>query len=122
MSPTEHKEYKWDKNPPKIDGQLGIPVIVDKLLGILLNLSLICNKALIQLHELSIETGSLNFLQNISGEKKNGFFVEVGGLDGELHANTLLFELERNWTGRFKQKSSFTSFRYMIDKKLLCYF
>ena len=31
--PKEHKGYKWSKNPPKIDGQLGMPVIVDKLLG-----------------------------------------------------------------------------------------
>ena len=44
MPPVEHKEYKWDKNPPKIDGQLGIPVIVDKLLGIPFDLSLVCNK------------------------------------------------------------------------------
>ena len=28
------KEYHFDKNPPKLTGQIGIPVIVDKLLGI----------------------------------------------------------------------------------------
>ena len=31
--PMRDKEYHFDKNPPKIDGQIGIPVIVDKLLG-----------------------------------------------------------------------------------------
>ena len=42
-----------------------------------------------------------------SGRKRNGFFVEVGGYDGETHSNTVLFELERNWTGMFMGKSSF---------------
>ena len=32
--PTRDKEYHFDKNPPKLTGQIGIPVIVDKLLGI----------------------------------------------------------------------------------------
>ena len=31
--------------------------------------------------------------------KKNGFFIEAGGWDGEEFSNTLFFELERNWTG-----------------------
>jgi hypothetical protein len=30
---------------------------------------------------------------------KNGFFIEAGADDFELHSNTLLFELEHNWTG-----------------------
>ncbi len=35
--PTPDKEYHFDKNPPKLTGQIGIPVIVDKLLGILVH-------------------------------------------------------------------------------------
>ena len=31
--PTRDNVYNFDKNPPKLDGQIGIPVIVDKLLG-----------------------------------------------------------------------------------------
>jgi hypothetical protein len=30
---------------------------------------------------------------------KNGFFIEAGADDFELHSNTLLFELEHTWTG-----------------------
>ena len=30
---------------------------------------------------------------------KNGFFIEAGAYDGEIGSNTLLFELEHNWTG-----------------------
>lgn len=63
--PARDKEYHFDKNPPKLTGQIGMPVIVDKLLG----------------------------------RKRNGFFIEAGALDGEEHSNTLLFELQRNYTG-----------------------
>ena len=34
LPPTRDKEYHFDKTPPKLTGQIGIPVIVDKLLGI----------------------------------------------------------------------------------------
>ena len=36
-----------------------------------------------------------------SGGKRNGFFIEAGALDGQLHSNTLLFEIARNFTGKF---------------------
>ena len=32
--PTGSKKHMFSKSPPKIDGQIGMPVIVDKLLGI----------------------------------------------------------------------------------------
>ena len=35
--------------------------------------------------------------------KRNGFYIEAGGLDGEEHSNTLLFELERNYSGTLEQ-------------------
>jgi hypothetical protein len=31
--------------------------------------------------------------------KRDGFFVESGGFNGEEYSNTLFFELERNWSG-----------------------
>jgi FkbM family methyltransferase len=31
--------------------------------------------------------------------KRDGFFVEAGGFNGEDASNTLFFELQRNWTG-----------------------
>ena len=30
---------------------------------------------------------------------KNGFFIEAGAYNGELHSNTLFFELKQRWTG-----------------------
>lgn len=39
-------------------------------------------------------------IQHLTEGKRNGFFIEAGGLDGELHANSVFFELERNWTGK----------------------
>jgi len=66
--PPLDSEYHFDKTPPKITGQIGIPVIIDKILG----------------------------------GKRNGFFIEAGGLDGEAHSNTLLFELKRNYSGEVK--------------------
>ena len=40
-----------------------------------------------------------------SGGKRNGFFIEAGALDGQQHSNTLLFEIERNYTGKFMLKT-----------------
>lgn len=37
--------------------------------------------------------------QHIFKGKKNGFFVEVGALDGFGASNTWFFEMERNWSG-----------------------
>ena len=30
--------------------------------------------------------------RNIFGKKKDGFFIEVGAFDGEIHTNSLYFE------------------------------
>ena len=30
---------------------------------------------------------------------KNGFFIEAGAYDGEIHSNTLFFELKQSWKG-----------------------
>ena len=34
------------------------------------------------------------------GPLKNGFFIEVGALDGVEFTNTLYFESAHNWTGK----------------------
>ena len=34
------------------------------------------------------------------GFKRNGYFVEIGGHDGEEYSNTLFFEINRNYTGK----------------------
>jgi hypothetical protein len=38
-------------------------------------------------------------VQSILGDKRNGFFVELGALDGVKFSNTLFFERERGWNG-----------------------
>ena len=35
----------------------------------------------------------------LEGSKRNGYFVEIGGHDGEEYSNTLFFEINRNYTG-----------------------
>ena len=37
--PGPEEEYHFDKNPPKLTGQIGVPVIVDRILGTVLKLS-----------------------------------------------------------------------------------
>ena len=45
--------------------------------------------------------------------KRNGFYVEAGALDGELHSNTLFFELNRNFSGMIY---SFETSKYLATK------
>ena len=39
------------------------------------------------------------WVQTILGDKRDGFFVELGASDGVLLSNTLFFERERGWKG-----------------------
>lgn len=45
------------------------------------------------------QIGQSHFVDDLLGKKRNGFFIESGGFDGETYSNTLFFELERGWTG-----------------------
>lgn len=38
-------------------------------------------------------------VDQILKERRDGFFIEAGGFDGESYSNSLFFERERNWTG-----------------------
>ena len=40
------------------------------------------------------------FLIVLEGSKRNGYFVEIGGHDGEEYSNTLFFEINRNYSGK----------------------
>lgn len=53
-------------------------------------------------------------------QKREGFFVEVGGYDGESHSNTLFFERFRQWNGLLIEANPFT-FQQMVDKDRKCY-
>ena len=43
--------------------------------------------------------GGSAFVDNLLKQRRNGFFVESGGFDGEEYSDTLFFEMQRNWTG-----------------------
>ncbi|XP_018015797.1 uncharacterized protein LOC108672609 [Hyalella azteca] len=43
--------------------------------------------------------GQAQVIDRILKEQRGGFFVECGGLDGELRSNTLFFERFRGWKG-----------------------
>jgi FkbM family methyltransferase len=45
------------------------------------------------------QIGQSKYIDSLLNSKRNGFFVEAGGYDGEELSNSLYFELERNWTG-----------------------
>jgi len=45
------------------------------------------------------QVGQSKYIDSVLNSKRNGFFVEAGGYDGEDFSNSLFFELERNWTG-----------------------
>lgn len=44
--------------------------------------------------------GQSIYMDSLLGGMRNGYFVESGGLDGELYSNSLFFELARGWTGK----------------------
>jgi hypothetical protein len=52
-------------------------------------------------------------------QKRNGFFVEIGGYDGELHSNTLFFERQRGWDGLLVEANPFT-YEQMITRDRAC--
>lgn len=45
------------------------------------------------------QIGQDKWVQSVLGNKKNGYFIELGACDGLLYSNTLYFERENNWNG-----------------------
>ena len=45
------------------------------------------------------QIGQSKYIDSLLNSKRNGFFIEAGGFNGEDLSNSLYFELERNWTG-----------------------
>lgn len=43
--------------------------------------------------------GQSKYIDTLLKHKRNGFFIEAGGHDGESLSNSLFFELERGWSG-----------------------
>ena len=93
------KPYAFRSNPPNLDGQIGVPSIVDRVLGKFLL------KNFYHFSNWTIFTCILLLKCKISysmlGEKTGGFFIESGAYDGEEISNSLFFELKRNYTGKY---------------------
>jgi FkbM family methyltransferase len=45
------------------------------------------------------QAGQSAYVDKRLGQRRDGFFIECGAVDGETLSNSLFFELERNWTG-----------------------
>ncbi|KAF6201526.1 hypothetical protein GE061_003917 [Apolygus lucorum] len=58
-------------------------------------------------------------VRSILQNKKNGFFIEVGALDGETRSNTLYFERFLNWTGLLIEPDPL-NFANLLRKKPKC--
>lgn len=43
--------------------------------------------------------GQDKYIDEVLNNKRNGFFIEIGGYDGQSLSNTLFLERERGWTG-----------------------
>jgi hypothetical protein len=43
--------------------------------------------------------GQDQLIDKLLNQKRNGFFVEIGGYDGETFSNSLFLEKERRWSG-----------------------
>lgn len=45
------------------------------------------------------QIGQDKWVHSMLGDKKNGYFIELGACDGLYYSNTLFFEREHNWNG-----------------------
>ena len=64
--------------------------------------------------------GQSSVVDHELSSKRSGFFVEVGGLDGEEFSNTLFFEKNRDWDGILIEANPYT-YRQMLKKDRRCY-
>ncbi|XP_076082327.1 uncharacterized protein LOC143053412 [Mytilus galloprovincialis] len=64
--------------------------------------------------------GQDQFLDKLFDQKQNGFFLEIGGYDGESFSNTLFFEKIRNWNGLLVEANPYT-YDIMFKKDRKCY-
>ena len=51
------------------------------------------------------------FVLNYFNNKKDGIFIELGGLDGIRHSNTFLLEKKYNWRGLMIEPSLFNELK-----------
>ncbi|VDI59231.1 Hypothetical predicted protein [Mytilus galloprovincialis] len=64
--------------------------------------------------------GQDRYIDKFLHGKRNGFFVEIGGYDGEDYSNTLFLEKERGWTGLLVEANPYM-YQIMLKKDRRCY-
>lgn len=64
--------------------------------------------------------GQDKFVDKLLNGKHNGFFVEIGGFDGETYSNSLFFEKEREWSGLLVEANPY-SYRLLVEKDRNCF-
>lgn len=52
--------------------------------------------------------------------KRGGFFIEIGGYDGETNSNTLLLEKDRGWEGLLVEANPYL-YKQMLQKDRTCH-
>lgn len=60
------------------------------------------------------------FVDKLFNRKHNGFFVEIGGFDGETYSNSLFFEKKREWSGLLVEANPY-SYGLMVEKDRNCF-
>ena len=64
--------------------------------------------------------GEDTFVKELLQDRRNGFFLEAGALDGVRFSNTLGLELSHNWTGLLVEPDP-SSFAALLEKKRNAY-
>ena len=68
---------------------------------------------------ISSQIGQDKFVDEHLKGRRNGFFVEIGGYDGESFSNSLFFEQKRNWTGLLVEANPYL-YKIMVAKERSC--
>ena len=63
--------------------------------------------------------GQDRYIDKLLKSKRKGFFVEIGGYDGERFSNTLFLEKERGWTGFLVEANPYT-YKIMLKRNRKC--
>jgi hypothetical protein len=62
------------------------------------------------------QTGQSQYIDELLGSRRDGFYVEAGGWNGEDNSNSLFFEMNRNWSGILIEPFR-SNFNVLLDKK-----
>ena len=65
------------------------------------------------------QVGQDTVIDKLLNGRRDGFFIEIGGYDGELHSNSLFFEQQRGWTGLLVEANPYT-YKQMVARDRKC--